>query len=185
MSLLRKTGNAEVSTSSMADIAFLLLTFFLMTTVIKNEKGLSLMLPQWTDEPITSMMHQRNVFTIQVNSGDQFLVEGEPRTELDGVTTEIKKFILNNNVDQALSENPEKAVVSLKTDRGTSQRAFIEVLDVIQTAYYEIYADRAGITAKAFRELDLNDKQQRQVYELARKGIPMNISMAEPTKVDN
>ncbi|MCW5911110.1 MAG: biopolymer transporter ExbD [Cyclobacteriaceae bacterium] len=185
MSLLRKQGSAEVSTSSMADIAFLLLTFFLMTTVIKNEKGLTLMLPQWNEENIISELHQRNVFTIQVNSENQFLIEGEPRNALDGVTDEIKKFILNNNIDPSLSENPEKAVVSLKTDRGTSQRAFIEALDAIQAAYYTIYAERAGITPKAFRELDLNDKRQLQLYDAARKGIPMNISMAEPTRAVN
>jgi biopolymer transport protein ExbD len=179
MSLLRKTGSAEVSTSSMADIAFLLLTFFLMTTVIKNEKGLTLMLPQWNNDPITEPVHQRNVFAVQINSSNEFLIEGEPRNSLAGVTAEIKKFILNNNADPSLSENPEKAVVSFKTDRGTSQRAFIDALDAIQTAYYEIYAARAGITPKAFRELDLTDKEQLKIYDAARKGIPMNISMAD------
>ena len=185
MSLLRKTGSAEVSTGSMADIAFLLLTFFLMTTVINNEKGLTLLLPQWSDEPIISDKHQRNVFAVQINSENEFLIEGEPRNSLAGVTDEIKKFILNNGVDPSLSVNPEEAVVSLKTDRGTSQQAFVAVLDVIQAAYYEIYAERAGISAKAFRELDLNDKAQKETYDMARTGIPMNISMAEPTQVAN
>lgn len=185
MSLLRKTGSAEISTSSMADIAFLLLTFFLMTTVIKNEEGLGLVLPQWSEYPITSELHQRNVFTIQINSGDKFLVEGEQRDNLGGVTKEIKEFILNNNINPLLSESPEKSVVSLKTDRGTSHRAFIKAVDIIQAAYYEIYSERAGLTTKAFRELDLNNKSQRQIYESAREGIPMNISMAEPTKIDN
>jgi len=183
MSLLRKTGSAEVSTGSMADIAFLLLTFFLMTTVINNEKGLTLLLPQWSDEPITSEKHQRNIFAIQINSENEFLIEGEPRNSLAGVTGEIKNFILNNGVDPSLSINPEEAVVSLKTDRGTSQQAFIAMLDVIQAAYYEIYAERAGITTKAFRELDLNDKSQKQIYDAARKNIPMNVSMAEPTSI--
>jgi biopolymer transport protein ExbD len=68
MSLLRKTGSAEVSTSSMADIAFLLLTFFLMTTVINNERGLTLLLPQWSDEPITSV----NTSTQCVRYSDKF-----------------------------------------------------------------------------------------------------------------
>ena len=183
MSYLRKMSTAEVSTSSMADIAFLLLTFFLMTTVINNERGLTLLLPQWSVEPITSEKHQRNVFAIQINSVNEFLIEGEPRNSLAGVTDEIKKFILNNGVDPSLSVNPDEAVVSLKTDRGTSQQAFIAMLDVIQAAYYEIYAERAGITTKAFRELDLNDKTQKQIYDAARKNIPMNISMAEPTSI--
>jgi len=76
--MLRKLGSAVVSTSSMADIAFLLLTFFLITTVIKNDKGLTLMLPPWNNNVTTESVHQRNVFTIQVNSENQFLIEGEP-----------------------------------------------------------------------------------------------------------
>ncbi|MCE7863343.1 MAG: biopolymer transporter ExbD [Bacteroidetes bacterium CHB5] len=184
MSMLRKLGCAVVSTSSMADIAFLLLTFFLITTVIKNDKGLTLMLPPWNNNVTTESVHQRNVFTIQVNSENQFLIEGEPRSTLDGLTAEIKKFILNNNANPALSENPEKAIVSLKTDRGTSQQAFIDALDAIQAAYYEIYADRAGISTREFRELDLSTRKHQQIYDAARKGIPMNISMAEPTHAD-
>lgn len=185
MSMLRKLGRAVVSTSSMADIAFLLLTFFLITTVIKNDKGLSLMLPPWNNNKIiTESVHQRNVFTIQINSENQFLIEDEPRSTLDGLTAEIKKFILNNNANPALSENPEKAIVSLKTDRGTSQQAFIDALDAIQAAYYEIYADRAGISPREFRELDLSTRKHQQIYDAARKGIPMNISMAEPTHAD-
>lgn len=185
MSLLRKVGGVEVNTSSMADIAFLLLTFFLTTTVINNDKGLTLMLPMWEEHPIKIDKNQRNLFTVQLNSENSLLIEGEPRNNLNGVTEQTKRFILNNNADPTLSENPLEAVVSLKTDRGTSHEAFVDALDAIQAAYYEIYAERAGISAKAFRELDLNDKAQKLIYDKARKDIPMNISIAEPTHVVN
>jgi len=185
MSYLRKLGSAEVSTSSMADIAFLLLTFFLMTTVIKNEKGLMLLLPQWSDVINTSEVNERNIFTIQINAENNFLVEGERRTSLSGVKDEIKKFILNDGVVNTLSENPTKAVVSLKTDRSTSHEAFIKSLDEIQGAYFEIYAERAHISVKKFRELDLNDQNEKKIYDKAREGLPMNISVAEPTQLQN
>jgi biopolymer transport protein ExbD len=185
MSYLRKLGSAEVSTSSMADIAFLLLTFFLMTTVIKNEKGLMLMLPQWSDIQITSDINERNIFSVQINAENNFLVEGERRTSLSGVKDEIKKFILNDGAVNTLSENPVKAIVSLKTDRSTSHEAFIASLDEIQGAYFEIYAERARMSVKDFRELDLNDQHEKKIYDKAREGIPMNISVAEPTHLQN
>jgi biopolymer transport protein ExbD len=185
MSYLRKLGSAEVSTSSMADIAFLLLTFFLMTTVIKNEKGLMLMLPQWTDIQITSDVNEINIFSIQINAENSFLIEGERRNSMRGVKEELKRFILNNGAVNTLSETPQAAVVSLKTDRSTSHEAFIQSLDEIQGAYFEIYAERANISIKKFRELDLNDQDEKKIYDKAREGIPMNISVAEPSHFKN
>jgi biopolymer transport protein ExbD len=182
MSYLRKLGSAEVSTSSMADIAFLLLTFFLMTTVINNHKGLVMLLPEWTANVRFEKIKERNLFTVHVNGVNNFLIEGVERENLLGLREEIKEFILNNGKVSNLSENPEKAIVSLKTDRNTSHEAFIAALNEIQGAYFEIYGARAGITPKQFRELDLNSKESRKVYDKAREGIPMNISVAEPFK---
>ena len=88
----------EVSSGSMADIAFLLLIFFLVTTTIANDKGIILMLtPPDTDEkPVDVDIQQRNIFTILANSSDQLLVENEPyRRKPSELTEEVKKFILN------------------------------------------------------------------------------------------
>lgn len=168
----------ELQTGSMADIAFLMLTFFLMTTQITNHKGLALVLPQPNNVP-AAPVHKRNLFAVQVNAANRFLVNGEVRTELDGLREEIKIFVLNNGRDVTRSDNPEKAVVSLKADRGTTHRAYIYALDEIQAAYYELYAEQAGISAEAFRMLDLGRHADRVLYEKGRKGIPMNISIAE------
>ncbi len=184
MSYLRKMSTAEVSTSSMADIAFLLLTFFLMTTVIKNEKGLMMMLPTWLPETITTEVKERNLFTIHINAENSFLVEGVPREDLSGIRDEIKKFILNNGVDRFSSENPLQAIVSIKTDRTTTHKTFIATLDEIQGAYFEIYAHQAKITTKEFRDLDLNNFKEKLIYDKARVGIPMNISVAEPSSIN-
>jgi len=165
----------------MADIAFLLLTFFLMTTVIDNQKGLSMMLPVWSENPPISDVNDRNLFKIHINSENSLLIEDVLRQDLAGVRDEIKRFVLNNGKENDLSENPLKAVISLKADRGTSHRTFIAALDEVQGAYFEIYATKVGITPREFRNLDLNKIKDRKLYDQAREGIPMNISVAEPS----
>lgn len=182
MRIFEKIGRAEISASSMADIAFLLLTFFMVTTIISNEKGLALLLPPIQTEPNSKFISERNLFKIQINSNDQLLIEGTPRTNLDGVRDEIKSFVLNEGRDPRSSVSPAKAIVSLKADRGTSHRAFVSVLDEIQGTYYEIYAERVGLSSERYRMLDLNKKSEKKIYDKAREGIPMNISIAEPSK---
>jgi biopolymer transport protein ExbD len=176
----------EIPNASMADIAFLMLTFFLVTTNIANDKGLSIQLPPPPEAvPPDVKVQERNIFKIQVNSSDALLVEGEPMTDTKPLKDMIKKFILNRGADPNLSDSPEKAVVSFKTDRGTSHKRFIEVLDLAQGAYYDIWAEKAGVTNKKFREAasDLSNPDYKKIYDVGKEGIPMSISIAEPTKV--
>lgn len=152
-----------------------------MTTVINNYKGLSMMLPVWSNNPPVSDVNDRNLFKIHINSENSLLIEDVLRQDLAGVREEIKRFILNHGKENDLSENPIKAVISLKADRGTSHEVFIAALNEIQGAYFEIYAAQVGITPGEFRNLDLNKIKDRRLYDQARKGIPMNISIAEPS----
>jgi biopolymer transport protein ExbD len=179
----------EIPNASMADIAFLLLTFFLVTTTMPNNRGLSIALPPPPEAtpPEDVKIQERNMFKIQLNSSDALLVEGEPREDLTGLKDEIKKFVLNNGKNPESSDNPEKAIVSFKTDRGTSHKRFIELLDIVQGAYYDIYAEQAGVTNQEFREAasDLTNANNRAIYEKGRAGVPLNISIADPTKVGN
>ncbi len=198
----------EVNSSSMADIAFLLLVFFLVTTTIATDKGLTLTLPPKADPnqpPPDITKNQRNIFKILVNSSDRILVEDEPMTDITGLRDQVKEFILNfgkaDEESQALynslpaglkalsqksetsSDNPTEAVVSFKADRGTSYDIYIAILDELQGAYYEIYAERVGLTADEFRSLDRRKSDELEKYTRAREGFPMNISIAEPTKI--
>lgn len=186
----------EIPNASMADIAFLLLTFFLVTTTIANDRGLSIQLPPPPEAqpPEDVKVQERNMFKIQINSSDALLVEGDPMSDISGLKEMIKKFILNNGVDPLSSDSPEKAIVSFKTDRGTSHKRFVEILDIIQGAYYDIYADRAGVTNAKWRELssDLGNPENQALYDKGRGRrpdgtveIPMMLSIAEPTKVGN
>ncbi|MFM7487595.1 MAG: ExbD/TolR family protein, partial [Cytophagales bacterium] len=176
----------EIPNASMADIAFLLLTFFLVTTTINNDKGLSIGLPPPPDpnKDQEVKMQEKNIFKIQVNSSDNLLVEGEPMSDVGGLKEMIKTFITNNGKDPASSENPDKAIISFKTDRGTSHKRFVEILDICQGAYYDIYAAQAGVTNKEYREAAARisqDPAAKAIYERGKVGYPMNISIAEPT----
>lgn len=190
----KKREEPQINSSSMADIAFLLLIFFLVTTTIANDRGLSLQLPPDPDdiEQMDIKIPERNLFKIQINSADKMLVEGDPfERNMDELRSMIKEFVLNNGRDPESSDSPKEAIVSLKTDRGTTQEKFIEVLDAIQGAYYDMYADRVGVTNEQWRELsnDLTDPENRRLYDKGRgktaDGIefPMNLSIAEPTKI--
>lgn len=178
----------------MADIAFLLLTFFLVTTTIANDKGLSMLLPPPPEAqpPEEFKIKEHNMFKIQLNSSDALLVEGEPMGDVSGLKEMIKDFIMNNGKDPKSSDSPVKAVVSFKTDRGTSHRRFVEILDLIQASYYDIYSQRAGVTNAKWRELsnDLANPDNARLYDIGRGKkpdgtleIPMAISIADPTKV--
>jgi biopolymer transport protein ExbD len=160
----------------MADIAFLLLTFFLMTAVIDPHKGLPMILPEFTDRAINH--NSRNIFSIHINSHNEFLVEEKTYPNLQMVAAEIQKFVLNNNKNAKLSESPEKALVSLKTDRGASHETFIYALDQIQKAYYELYAERANLSVKEFLDLDPKIPAHQAILKKAKQGLPMNISLA-------
>jgi biopolymer transport protein ExbD len=198
----------EVNSSSMADIAFLLLVFFLVTTTIATDKGLTLTLPPKADPnqpPPDITKNQRNIYKILVNSSDRILIEDEPVTDLSGLREEVKAFVLNfgkvneesqalyNSLPQSLralskrsetsSDDPTEAVVSFKADRGTSYDIYLEILDELQGAYYEIYGERVGLTADEFRALDRKNPAEYEKYQRARDGFPMNISIAEPTKI--
>jgi biopolymer transport protein ExbD len=185
----------EIPNASMADIAFLLLTFFLMTTTVANDKGILLTLPPPPENNVQQdvQIKEKNLFKIQINSADKVLVEGEPWFGSDReLIDKIKAFVLNNGSDPTSSDNPEKAIVSFKTDRGTTHKKFIEILDAAEAAYNEIYADRAGVSVARWRDIsgDPNAPENKSLYDRGRglnpEGkveIPKNISIAEPTKI--
>lgn len=205
----KKRQPPEVSSGSMADIAFLLLIFFLVTTTIANDKGIAMRLPPKPDPnepPPEVTKNDKNIYKILANSGDQLLVEDEPYKEsMTQLKQDVKEFVLNfgapeeegiqiyNSLPSAMkakinqfgkkvdsSDDPTECVVSFKAARGTSYELFIEVLDAINGAYNEIYAERVGITVEEWLALDRDDDIQNDMYERARQGIPRAISIAEP-----
>ena len=93
----RKRGVPEINAGSMADIAFLLLIFFLVTTTMDVDKGLLVKLPPWSEEAQEPPqdIKEKNIFVVLVNAQDQLLVEDEYAT-LEDVRRMAKEFIDNN-----------------------------------------------------------------------------------------
>jgi biopolymer transport protein ExbD len=179
-----KRSNVEINSSSMADIAFLLLIFFLVTTTIANDRGLSMQLPPKPEQDQEIIkIPERNNFKILINSADRLLVEGEPLKDPKLIRQMVKDHVLNNGKDPNMSDSPKAAVVSFKADRGTSYDIYIQVLNEVQGAYYDMYASRAGVTNKKWREIasDISDPENQRIYDAARKDFPMAISIAEPS----
>lgn len=181
-----KRGVPEVNASSMADIAFLLLIFFLVTTTIASDKGLTLRLPpkRPPDAQDEVKLKDRNVFNVLVNSNNQLLVE-EELMDIKNIKEEAKRFITNNGKDEKLSESPDKAVISLKHDRGTKYEVYITVMDELKKAYNELRANHMGITVAKYLEIENSGEKAAKDPKLedAKLKYPYQLSEAEPTNV--
>ncbi len=174
-----RRGMGEFNASSMADIAFLLLIFFLMVTTIDTDKGIIRKLPPMpkADQIIDVKLQKKNVFEIRVNARDDLLVEGDYLTIAE-LREKTKNFILNYGRDPNLSISPQKAVVSLKSDRGTSYDMYIKVQNELTAAYNEIR------NAKAMERFGLGmEDLPKSKQKIINSEFPMKISEAEPENI--
>jgi biopolymer transport protein ExbD len=184
-----KRSIPEINAGSMADIAFLLLIFFLVTTTMDVDKGLMVKLPPWSEEPPpdNNDIREKNIFVVLVNSNNELLVEKE-YMELPNLRAATKLFIDNNGDgscedcrgarDPKSSENPSKAIISLQNDRGTNYDMFVKVRNELLGAYSELRNELAE--RKYGRPYDLlNEEAQTAISEV----YPQFISEAEPVSV--
>lgn len=172
----RDKESGEIDGSSLADIAFLLLIFFLVVTTIDVDTGIGLVLPPIPDDIEPPPVRERNLLNILVNSQGMILIDEEPAS-LNNVRDRIKSFVDNNGADPNLSESPDDAIVSIKTDRRTPYNIYIDMLDEVMGAYAELRhqasMDRFGVP---FTSLEQNSEQ----YDEIRDMYPKKISIAEP-----
>ncbi len=159
----------EVNASSMADIAFLLLAFFLVTTVIETEKGIGVKLPTWeTTEP--PPVKSRNVFSVKINFTNQLLIEGE-LSSVEKLRQRTKEFILNPARRKDLASSPKVAMVSLQNDRGTNYMTYVSVYNELKGAYNELWSEEAlRLHQLPFAKLS------RSKQQAIRERIPLVIS---------
>lgn len=143
----RRGGPPEVNAGSMADIAFLLLIFFLVTTTIETDAGLDRMLPPMEPPDTDVVIKQKNIFTVNINKNGQLLVE-EELLDLKQLRARAIAFLDNGGdascnyckgkKDASSSDNPTKAIISLKNDRETSYGTYITVQNELVGAYNDL-----------------------------------------------
>ncbi len=171
---------AEVPQAGMADIAFLLLIFFLVVTTIDVDTGIGMQLPPPPDpdqEPPPIL--ERNLMNILVNAQGLILINEEPAS-LGQVQQLVMDFVDNENraQDPNLSQSPRQAIVSIKTDRQTPYEIYINMLDEVIGSYRQLRNEAAqrefGITYREYsNRVSREDDIIREMY-------PRNISLAEP-----
>jgi biopolymer transport protein ExbD len=182
----------EINGSSMADIAFIALIFFLMVTTMDKEEGISRLLPPIPpeDQKMEDLkVNRRNIIQVKINSNDRLLAGSQPM-DVSQLKDKIKEFMTNPYDDPNLPEKEiqdipglgptpvSKGVISLQNDRGTTYQAYITVQNELIKAINELRDDFSMKTfGKKYSKLD-EDKQ-----EMVRKAVPQKISEAEPKDV--
>ena len=147
---MAKRSAPEVNAGSMADIAFLLLIFFLVTTTIETDSGINRKLPPIEDVEDPPIIKEKNIFTVVVNKNNQLLVE-EELTDVSDLRSMAIEFLDNGggegeeacdycqgDRDPKSSDNPDKAIISLKNDRETSYKIYIAVQNELVAAYNDL-----------------------------------------------
>ncbi|WP_299768672.1 biopolymer transporter ExbD [uncultured Dokdonia sp.] len=202
---MAKRSAPEINAGSMADIAFLLLIFFLVTTTIDKDKGLVRQLPPPLDENIVPpIIKQKNLFVVLVNSNNDLLVEDEPM-ELKDLRQAAIDFLDNGGIpagqegycdfcqgsrSPSSSDNPDKAIISMSSARKTDYTTYIAVQNELGAAYNELrdresqrlfgwkYTEvKAAIDAGNYEG---NEEKAKEKLKQVRTLIPFKLSEAEP-----
>lgn len=190
---MAKREIGEINAGSMADIAFLLLIFFLVTTTMDVDTGIARQLPPIPEQTdITDVkINERNVFVVLINAQDRLLVNGKPMN-IEDLREKAIEFIKSDPDNPALPEMEEveidginkvvlvgKGVISLQNDRGTTYGRYIEVQNELVAAY-NILRDEAAMKYFGKEKYDMLSEDQK---DAVRKVYPQSISEAEPKNV--
>ena len=172
----RTRDDAEIPMSSLADIAFLLLVFFLVVTTIDVDTGIGLILPPIPDDIEPPPVRERNLMNILVNAQGMVLINEQPAA-IANVRDQVKQFIDNHGVDPELSESPDDAIVSIKTDRRTPYNVYIDMLDEVMGAYEQLRNTASmDLFGVPFSSLEQGSERRAEIQEM----YPKKISIAEP-----
>ena len=188
-----KKKTPAINSSSTADIAFLLLCYFLMTTTMGSQTGLARRLPPMpnpNEKVEDQKINRRNIIIVRTSSSDRILV-GSEQIDITLLKDKVKEFLANPNDDPNMPDKEmkliegwgktvpvSKGVISLQNDRGTSYKAYIAVQNELVRAVNELRDEFARANfGKTFARLS-EDEQ-----DWVKKAVPQIISEAEPMDV--
>ncbi|MDT0557781.1 biopolymer transporter ExbD [Ichthyenterobacterium sp. W332] len=203
---MAKRSAPEVNAGSMADIAFLLLIFFLVTTTIEKDKGILRSLPPIeppNDDEV--VIKEKNLFIVLLNRNDQLLVEDAPM-EVKDLREAAIEFLDNGGGQNAdgkscdyckgkrdpeSSDHPDKAIISMQHDRETSYGKYIAVQNELVAAYNFLRNREAErlygttmdemLAQKEKNQFKKDEKLNKQI-ETIKLMYPLKLSEAEPKK---
>ena len=181
----------EINAGSMADIAFLLLIFFLVTTTMDVDSGITRRLPPPVENPDQDIkVKERNVLNVLVNKNDRLLVNGEPG-DISTLKDVAKKFMTphfpdnpeypeveDKTIDLIGTIHASKGVISLKNDRGTSYNMYIKVQNELARAFNEL-KDELAVTSFGVHYDQLIEAKRDAINE----AVPVRVSEAEPENI--
>ena len=195
--MIDKRSVPEINGGSLADIAFLLLIFFLVATTMDVDSGISRLLPPMPeeDQQDDSEIKERNVFVVLINRDDQLFVEKEV-VSIDQLKDLTKEFIVNPlNKDNLSEKRPmtveyfgdvevSKGVISLQNDIGTSYGKYIAVQNELAAAVNDLRNDLCMQKfGKTYDDLDPLNDVESEIIDAVKKVYPMAISEAEPKRI--
>ncbi len=160
----KKKEGATIPLAGMADIAFLLLIFFLLVTTIDVDTGIGLVLPPPVEDAEEIEVEEENIANILVNAAGEVLLDGDI----------ISVPQISGTIADKIRANPE-LIVSVKTDRRTPYNVYIDTIDQLKMAYNEL---REAYARQNFG-VRLDDVTREQLEQIRRE-IPQRISLAEP-----
>ena len=198
---MSRKESPEINAGSMADIAFLLLIFFLVTTTMNVDAGISSKIPQKQENPPEIDINKRNILEVNINKNNALFVDGKT-IQLKELKQIAINFIDNgggldinkNKCDwcnglqlKSSSDHPTKAIISIKTDRLTTYETYIATLDILNTSYTHL---RNKLSVKLFnknyerlleeyKKSNNKDKKIHEKIKLIREKYPLLLSDAE------
>lgn len=203
----------EINAGSMADIAFLLLIFFLVTTTMNVDSGISKKLSEKPPPDYTPpIIKEKNIFEVNINRNNELFVEDDVM-ELKDLKAAAIAFIDNGGgegkpgedgtpgkpcdycqgeKDPKSSDHPNKAIISVQSDRGTEYGTYIQVQNELLKAYSflrnRLAKEKYGMSfdelEKAYKDSQRTDESLKAKVEFIKTAYPQIISDAEPTSAN-